>query len=152
MGYQLGHLSVHDVLAHPRYIQASISYILRTYQGTYSMGRISLHTRISTNSRCNFYIRIFRILGYEHLTFILCVSISTKQGCVFQHTYTSNVKFTFTSFDIGINSYVIYTRISWISLCTKFECKFNIYIGVVFLSYRTFVEFQRYLHSMYRLV
>ena len=98
-----------------------------TYQGTYSMGRISLHTRISTNSRCNFHIRIFRILGYEHLTFILCVSISTKQGCVFQHTYTSNVKFTFTSFDIGINSYVIYTRISWISLCTKFECKFNIW-------------------------
>ena len=119
MGYQLGHLSVHDVLAHPLYIQV-------TYQGTYSMGRISLHTRISTNSRCNFHIRIFRILGYEHLTFILCVSISTKQGCVFQHIYTSNVKFTFTSFDIGINSYVIYTRISWISLCTKFECNFNI--------------------------
>ena len=28
MGYQLGHLSVHDVLAHPLYIQVSISYIL----------------------------------------------------------------------------------------------------------------------------
>ena len=91
-----------------------ISATYYTYQCAYSMGRIFLHTCIGTNSRCHFYIRIFRILGYEHLTFNLCVSISPKQGCVFQHTYTSNVIFTFISFDIGMNSYVIYTRISWI--------------------------------------
>ena len=123
MGYQLGHLSVHDVLILSTCEFMYISATYYTYQGTYSMGRmfysmgrIFLHTCIGTNSRCHFYIRIFRILGYEHLTFNLCVSISPKQGCVFQHTYTSNVIFTFISFDIGMNSYVIYTRISWIYL------------------------------------
>ena len=103
-----------------RYVSATYC----TYQGAYSMGgifcsmgRIFLHTCIGTNSRCPFYIRIFRILGHEHLTFILCgISAQSKMLAryVFQHTYTSNVIFTFTSFDIGTNSYAIYTRISWI--------------------------------------
>ena len=126
MSYQLGHLLVHDVLILSTYEFLYILATYCTYQCTYSMGRIfysmgriSLQARISTNSRCHFYIRIFRILGYEHLTFNLCVSISPKQGCVFQHTYTSNVIFTFISFDIGMNSYVIYTRISWIFLQPK---------------------------------
>ncbi len=76
MGYQLGHLSVHDVLILSTYEFMYISATYYTYQGTYSMGRIFLHTCIGTNSRCHFYIRIFRILGYEHVTFNLCVSTS----------------------------------------------------------------------------
>ena len=84
MGYQLGHLSVHDVLAHPLYIQV-------TYQGTYLVHTLwvgSLYIRVSVQIVDVTFTLESSVFQDTSILHLFCASVSAQSKGAYFNIFT----------------------------------------------------------------